>query len=172
MIRSWGLQGFTGTAQPLFGDLLTAPLSKLKQPNGFYFVSVANAARYQIGDRIVIGFGGTIPNNCLMVNAVNTTTNVLSCRSEGDAPVVNWPTGTQIVLSLACAVLTVQVQTGTAWLGVDDTVTNAGAGSAFAEILAGGSFKFGDAGWNTIRTTEAWIAGTQGDTYGVAAIII
>ena len=87
MIRSWGLQTITGAAQPLFGDKLTAAFKNLKQPNGFYFVPVAKASQYQIGDRIVLGFGGSSPTNCLMVNAVNTSTNVLSCISEGDAPV-------------------------------------------------------------------------------------
>ena len=174
MIRSWGLQTLTGSAQPLFGDKLAAAFVNLKAPNGFYFVSVANAAQYQIGDRIILGFGGSDPTNCLMVNEVNTSTNILSCISEGDAPVSAWAIDTQIVLSQACAVLTVQSPTGNSviWFGSDSTVTNTGGGSAFAFIDANGTFSFGQAQWNAIRTSDMWMAGTESQTVGVAAIII
>jgi hypothetical protein len=175
MIRSWGLQTITGAAQPLFGDKLTAAFKNLKQPNGFYFVPVAKASQYQIGDRIVLGFGGSSPTNCLMVNAVNTSTNVLSCISEGDAPVSNWPSGTQIVLSIACAVLrmnNITNNSGSIWEGSDSTVTNVGGGSAFQEILVSGSDNFGVEQWNAIRTSDMWVAGTLNDKMGAAAIII
>jgi hypothetical protein len=176
MIRSWGLQTLTGNAQPLFGDLLTAAFSNLKsEPHGFYLVTVAKASQYQVGDRIILGFGGATATNCLMVDKVNTVSNVLSCISEGDAPVSNWVNGTQIVLSLACAVLGVQAPTtnaGNIWFGSDSTVTNVGGGSAFGEIFPSGSFPFGIPQWNTIRTTEAWIAGTLNDKAGVYAIIV
>ena len=175
MIRSWGLQTLTGSAQPLFGDVLTAAFSNLKQPNGFYFVHVANAAKYQIGDRIVLGYGGSNPTNILMVNAINAVTNVLSCISEGDAPVSAWPNATQIVLSVACAVFRINSKignSGSIWEGSDSTVTNIGGGSAFQEITAGGSDNFGVPQWNTLRTCEMWIAGTLNDKVGVAAIII
>ena len=175
MIRSWRLQTLTGSAQPLFGDKLTAALSNVKQSNGFYFVSVAKASQYQIGDRIVVGFGGSSPTNCLMVGAVNTSTNVLSCISEGDAPVANWPSGTQIVLSVACAVLRMNSptsNTGNIWEGSDSTVTNVGGGSAFQEISVGGSDNFGVEQWNAIRTSDLWVAGTLNDKIGAAAIII
>lgn len=175
MIRTWGQQTLTGSAQPLFGDVLTAAFVNIKQTNGFYFVSVANAAKYQIGDRIVLGYGGASPTNILMVDGVNTVTNILSCISEGDAPVSAWPVGTQIVLSLACAQLLIQSATGDSgpiWFGSDSTVTNTGGGSAFAEITSGGAYTFGIAQWNVLRTTEAWMAGTLNDKAGVAAIII
>lgn len=175
MIRSWGMQTLTGSAQPLFGDVLTAAFSNLKATNGFYFVKVAKAANYQIGDRIILGFGGSSPTNCLMVGGVNTSTNVLSCISEGDAPVKAWANSTQIVLDVACATLEIQAgaaNAGNIWFGSDSTVTNVGGGSAFAEIFPSGAYEFGKAGWNTIRTSEAWIAGTTSDKAGVAAIII
>lgn len=175
MIRSWGLQTLTGAAQPLFGDVLTAAFSNLKATNGFYFVSVAKASQYQIGDRIILGYGGSTPTNCLMVGGVNTSTNVLSCISEGDAPVSKWASGTQIVLDVACAVLAVQAPSpnaGNIWFGADGTVTNIGGGSAFAYISPSGSYNFGIPQWNTLRTSEAWIAGTLNDKAGVAAIII
>jgi hypothetical protein len=175
MIRSWGLQTLTGSAQPLFGDVLTAAFSNLKATNGFYFVKVAKAAQYQLGDRIILGFGGGSPTNCLMVGGVNTSTNVLSCISEGDAPVSNWPNGTQIALSVACSVFRINNIVGNAgniWEGSDSTVTNVGGGSAFQQISPGGSDNFGQPQWNTLRTDEMWIAGTASDKIGVAAIII
>ena len=175
MIRSWGLQTLTGSAQPLFGDVLAAAFSNLKAPNGFYFVKVAKASQYQSGDRIILGFGGASPTNCLMVGAVNAVTNVLSCRSEGDAPVSNWPNGTQIVLSVACAVLrmnNIGSNSGSIWEGSDSTVTNTGGGSAFQEILTSGSDNFGVEQWNAIRTSDLWVAGTLNDKIGAAAIII
>lgn len=175
MIRSWGLQTLTGNAQPLFGDVLTAAFKNVRQPNGFYFVSVAKAANYQIGDRIILGFGGGVPTNCLMVGGVNTGTNILSCISEGDAPVSTWANNTQIVLDIACSTLQIQSplsNAGNIWLGTDNTVTNAGGGSAFAEIVVSGAYNFGIPQWNTLRTSEAWMAGTLNDKAGVAAIII
>ena len=175
MIRSWGLQTLTGSAQPLFGDKLTAAFSNLKATNGFYFAHVANASQYQIGDRIIFGYGGSSPTNCLMVGAINTVTNVLSLVSEGDAPVSAWPNGTQIVLDVACAVFRINSKignSGSIWEGSDSTVTNVGGGSAFQEITAGGSDTFGVPQWNTLRTSEMWIAGTLNDKVGVAAIII
>ena len=110
-----------------------------------------------------------------MVGAVNTITNVLSCQSEGDAPVSNWTNGTQIVLSVACAALRVNNILGNAgniWEGSDSTVTNTGGGSAFQEILVSGSDVFGVEQWNAIRTSDLWIAGTASDKAGAAAIII
>ncbi len=176
MIRSFGLRTLTGNAQPPFGDRLTAAFSNIKsEPNGFYFVSVANAGLYQLGDRIILGYGGASTTNCLMVGGVNTGTNILSCISEGNAPVKNWPINTQIVLNIACAVLTIiapATNVGNIWFGSDDTVTNSGGGSAFAEIFPSGSYPFGLAGWNTLRTSEVWIAGTLNDNMGVSAIIV
>jgi hypothetical protein len=175
MIRSWGLQTLTGNAQPTFGDILTAAFSNLKADNGFYSVKVAKASQYQIGDRIILGFGGASPTNCLMVGAVNTSTNILSCISEGNAPVSNWPNGTQIVLSLACAGLTVFVplsNAGGIWLGSDSTVTNVGGGTAFYELVQSGAYPEGIPQWNTIRTSDIWMAGTAADKAGVAAIIV
>ena len=176
MIRSWGLQTLTGNAQPMFGDVLTAAFSNIKgEPHGFYLVSVAKAANYQIGDRIILGFGGATPTNCLMVGKVNTSTNILSCISEGDAPVANWANGTQIVLSVACAAIRLNApatNAGNIWEGSDNTVTNVGGGSAFQEIFPSGSDTFGIPQWNTIRTSDLWIAGTLSDKAGIAAIIV
>jgi hypothetical protein len=170
------MQTLTGNAQPLFGDKITAAFNKIKQqPNGFYFVAVAKASQYQLGDRIILGIGSGSPTNCLMVGGINTSTNILSCMSEGDAPVVAWPVNTQLCLDIACAQLIVQSgpdNAGTIWLGSDNTVTNIGGGSAFGYAPAGGSYNFGQAQWNCLRTSEAWMAGTLNDLAGVPAIII
>lgn len=179
MIRTWGFQTYTGSAQPLFGDKITAAFSNIKQPNGFYFVAVANAALYQNGDRIILGYGSA-GQNCLLVGGVNTTTNILSCTSEGDASVSNWPISTVLALSIACYGIQIQpaaANAGPGYIGADSTVTNSGGGSAFYELYnvttaqpnAWSLFKYD--GQDPLRTTEAWIAGTSTQKFAVAAFI-
>jgi hypothetical protein len=181
MIRTWGFQTIGATAQPWFGDKLTAAFSNLKADNGFYFVAVAKASQYQIGDRIILGYGGANPTNCLLVEGVNTTTNILSCASEGNAPVSNWPNGTQIALDIACYGIVIQAlatNTGIVYLGADSTVTAAG-GSAFYELVNVGAttqpgvFSFWKYdGQNPLRTTEGWaIASAPAQSYAVSAYI-
>ena len=180
MIRTWGFQTLTGSAQPWFGDKLAAAFSNLKATNGFYFVSVANAAQYAIGDRIILGYGGSSPTNCLLVGGINTTTNILSCTSEGDAPVSNWPINTQIALDIACYGIQIQPALANAapiFLGADSTVTNIGGGSAFYELYevttaqpnSWSVWKYD--GQNPLRTTEGWLAGTSTQKFAVAAFI-
>jgi hypothetical protein len=180
MIRTWGFQTLTGSAQPWFGDKLSAAFSNLKQPNGFYFVAVANAALYQNGDRIILGAGGSAATNCLLVGGVNTTTNILSCTSEGDALVSAWPINTPLALDIACYGIMIQAalaNAGPVYLGADSTVTNAGAGSAFYELYNVATAQpnawslFKHDGQNPLRTTEGWIAGTSGQKFAVAAFI-
>lgn len=174
MIRSWGQVTLTGNAQPLFGDVLTAAFSNLAPKNGFYTVKVASTTRYAIGDRIILGFGGASPTNCLLVGQIlNSTT--LYCTSEGEAPVSNWINGTQIVLDIACGSFILQSQVanaGVIWLGSDGTVTNVGGGSAFWQVTQSGVAPFGIPQWNCLRTSELWIAGTLSDKAGAAAIVI
>lgn len=174
MIRSWGQVTLTGSAQPLFGDVLTAAFSNLAPTNGFYTVKVASTTRYQVGDRIILGVGSGSTTNCLMVGQIpNATT--LYCTSEGNAPVSNWNNGTLIALDLACAYIEIQSTIGNAgiiWLGSDNTVTNVGGGSAFKQVTQGGSAPYGQPQWNTIRTNELWFSGTASDKAGVSAVII
>ena len=180
MIRTWGFQTLTGSAQPWFGDTLAAAFNNIKQTNGFYFVSVANAAQYQLGDRIILGYGGSSPTNCLLVGGVNTSTNILSCTSEGDAPVSKWPISTQIALDIACYGIVIQASEangGPIYLGADSTVTNLGGGSAFLQLwnvtsAQPNSFSFWKYdGQNPLRTTEGWLAGTATQKFAVAAFI-
>jgi len=181
MIRSWGLQTVTGSAQPWFGDKLTAAFTGLKQPNGFYFVSVASAAQYQNGDRIILGAGGSSATNCLFVGGINKVTNILSCTSEGDAPVSDWVNGTKIALDVACYGIMLSGKSGNTnsiWLGADSTVTNSPGGSAFYEIakVSAGAAQTPFSIWkydgqNPLRSTEGWLAGTQNDKF-LAALFI
>lgn len=174
MIRSWGQVTLTGSAQPLFGDTLTAAFSNLAPKNGFYIVTVASTTRYQVGDRIILGVGSGSPTNCLLVGQIPDSTH-LYCTSEGDAPVSNWVNGTQIVLDIACGSYISQLavaNAGVVWLGSDNTVTNTGGGSAFWQITQGGAAPFGIPQWNCLRTSELWVAGTADDKLGAAAIVI
>lgn len=179
MIRTWGFQTLTGSAQPWFGDKITAAFSNLKATNGFYFVPVANAAKYVIGDRIILGYGSA-GANCLLVGGINTSTNILSCTSEGDAPIAAWPINTVIALDIACYGIQIQAALANAapvFIGADSTVTNTGGGSAFYELDNVSSaqpnswslFKYD--GQNPLRTTEGWLAGAATQTFAVAAFI-
>jgi hypothetical protein len=185
MIRTWGFQtiAVTGTAQPFFGDKITAAFSNIQQPNGFYFVTVANGARYQIGDRIILGYGSA-GQNCLLVGGVNS--NVLSCVSEGNSPVSNWAINSRIALDIGCFGLIVTLlsgATGSLWIGADSTVSFSGAnpaGSAFFEVgkVTAGTPQIpfvwmgnSPTGSNPLRTTEGWVAGNNPDLFSVAALI-
>jgi hypothetical protein len=189
MIRTFGFQtiAVTGTAQPFFGDKLTAAFSNIAPTNGFYLVSVANASRYQNGDRIILGYGGGSPTNCLLVEGVNTVGNILSCASEGNAPLSNWANGTQIALDIGCYSIVVTLLSGalgSLWIGSDSTVSFSGAvpsGSAFFEIgkVTAGTPQIpftwiggAPSGMNPLRTTEGWVAGTNPDKFSVAALIV
>lgn len=181
MIRTWGFQELNGNAQPWFGDKITAAFVNLKAPNGFYFVTVANASRYQIGDRIIIGVASGSPTNCLLVGGVNTVTNVLSCTSEGDAPISAWPVNTQLMLDIACFEIILTGKSGNAasvWVGADSTVTNSGGGSAFYEIgkVSAGAVQSPFSikkysGQNPLRSSEGWVAGANADYFSAALVI-
>jgi hypothetical protein len=174
MLRTFGVQTLTGAAQPWFGDVLTAAFSPTGiNKSGFYLVTVANTAKYQIGDRIVLG-AGQVGANILLVEKIVSGT-VLGCASEGDATVAAWPNGTIIAMDIACAQVIFQAPTSNAdpvYLGTDNTVTNAGAGTSFGWCYPGGQYNFGVAQWNTLRTSEGWMAGTASDKVGVVAVII
>jgi hypothetical protein len=180
MIRSWGFQTLNGNAQPLFGDSITAAFSNVKPNSGLYTVKVANSALYYVGDRIILGVASGDPTNCLLVGEIKDSTTLL-CQSEGDAPLTAWAINTQLALDIACYGLQVQEAVANAnpiYIGADSTVTNVGGGSAFYELLEVTSpaqpnswslFKYD--GQNPLRTTEAWLAGTNTQKFAVAAYI-
>lgn len=174
MIRSWGVQTLTGAAQPWFGDVLTAAFSPVGD-GGPQKVTVASTTLYAVGDRVIIGIGQANPN-ILLVDRIFSAT-VLYCHSEGGAPIKAWANSTIIALDIACADVILQQFTSDAnpvWIGSDSTVTNAGAGSAFAQILPGAiPYHLNQAPqWNVMRTTDGWMAGTIGDKTGVAALVV
>lgn len=180
MIRTWGFQTLNGNAQPLFGDKITAAFNALKAPNGLYVLTVANAALYVIGDRIILGVASGSTTNCLLVEKLDTTNNLVYCASEGDAPVSAWASNTQLMLDIACYGLVIQLASATTnpvYLGADSTVTKTGTGSAFYELLNIASmppasfslFKYD--GQNPLRSSEIWFAGTSADKLTAAAFI-
>lgn len=173
MLRSFGLQTLTGSAQPLFADKITTGfIPPLDQSKAFNLV-VANSAIYQDGDRIILGAGSAGANVILVIGQPTGTT--LLCMSEGGAKVAAWPINTLIELDIACAEIIINAivgNAGTTWLGSDNSVTNLGGGTAFAGINGGASFNLGLPQWNTIRTSEGWIAGTLNDKCGAVALVI
>ena len=172
MIRSWGLVTLTGSAQPCFSDVTTAAVG-LAAGDGSIPVTVASTTRYRAGDRIILNPGQSDADT-VIVQYINSAT-VLTCYSEDGVTTNTHISGTIIALSIACSeiLLTSQVgNAGTAWIGSDSTVTNAGAGSAFTYMSAGGFYNLGSPTWNMLRSTEAWMAGTASDKVGVAAIVI
>jgi hypothetical protein len=172
MIRSWGLVTLTGSAQPCFGDVTTAAVG-LPLGNGTIPVTVASTTRYRVGDRIVLD-PGQADADTLLVEVIPSAT-VLTCVSEGNAKTHTHVTGTIIELSIACAAILYTAVTGNAgntWLGSDSTVTNTGGGSAFTYLSPGASYNLGFPQWNSIRSSEAWMAGPSGGSVGVAAIVV
>jgi hypothetical protein len=166
MIRTFRLQTLTGGAQPLFGDLLTAAVVA-PPANGDVIVTVADTTLYQIGDRIILGFGQTTNNVLLVDSKVAGGTTKMRCKSEGDAKVNAYAIGTIIALAMAAMDIVVQVAAGSSnavWLGTDNTVTNAGLGNAFAQVTASlPPWRMSQsADHNVVRTTDAWMAAVAG----------
>lgn len=172
MIRSWGFVALTGAAQPLFGDVATAAIA-LPQGNGIIPVTVGSTTRYRAGDRIVVA-PGTANQDTLLIDTIPSAT-VLNCRSEGNATTHVHVTATVIQLSIACGEILLTggvANAGNTFVGSDSTVTNIGGGSAFTYVASGGSYNMGFPQWNSIRTSDAWVAGTAADTLGEAAIVV
>jgi len=171
MIRSWGVVALTGNAQPLVGDVTTAAFV-VPAEGQLAKVQVANSAKYQVGDRIILG-AGSAGANILLVSQIPSGGTTLLCESEGNAKLSAWPNGTIIMLDIVCAVVRFQVIASAAiWFGSDNTVTNTGGGTAFEVLHTGGSDSIGQPQWNSIRSSELWMAGTLADTIGVAVIVV
>jgi len=174
MIRSWGVLTLTGSAQPCFGDTTTAAVP-LPDSFGKIAVTVASTSRYQGGDRIIVA-PETNTQDILKIDSIASST-VLNCQSEGNAKTHTHPTSTQILLSIACAEIMVQnfsSASNVVWLGTDNTVTSSGGGSAFGQALPGDiPYRFSNSvQFNAIRTSEPWMSGTNGQTCGIAAIVV
>jgi hypothetical protein len=173
MVRSWRFITMTGSAQPLFGDLLTAAFTGKRGKEGLYLATVADTTKYQVGDRVIFGFGQAKPNLLMVDQLVSST--VLGLASEGNASVSAWGNGAQLCLSIACAQIVAQaavLNAGNTYFGNDNTVTNTGGGSAFGEAGPSSSWNYGVGQWNIVRTSEIWIAGAASDKLGVSAVVI
>jgi hypothetical protein len=169
MIRSWGPTLLTGSAQPWFGDVLTAAVVPPTGQNNLINVTVASTTRYRVGDRIYLDPGQTTQDILLVSKIVSAT--VLGCQTEGQT--INAHANGALV-QLCLAVIDVQIQAvdgnaGTVWLGSDKTVTVKG-GSAFRQLqkVAGGlipaDWQSTRGGTNNIaRTDDGWMIGTASD---------
>lgn len=171
MMRSWGATTLSGTAVPVFGDVLTAAFTPGRRGDK-QILTVASTTRYLQGDRIILN-AGQVPSNAIMVDAIVDATH-LQGRSEGDAALSAWPSGTLIMLSISCAQVIVQGLSNTApiVLGTDNTVTTAYGGTAFGSAPVGGFYNYGTPVGNLIRTSELWMTGSSGDKAGVVALVI
>lgn len=182
MVRSWGVVILTGSAQPVFGSVTTGAVPLTNRSTGQITVpvSVADSLKFQAGDRIVLDPGtviSTVPQqDTLLIDRIDTTTGIMYCKSEGDAPTHVHPNGTIVMLSIACRDIIVQSQAaGAVWIGTDKTVTAAG-GTGFYRLDATPSAPFRLAGsahtTNTDRTSDLWMIGTGTQTVSAAAVVL
>ena len=171
MWRSWRLQSLTGSAQPLFGDKLTAAFTPPVNTGVDPTMQVADTTLYQQGDRITIEPGTANADTVLVVNIKDSTHMQVSSQGATLRSHAN-----NSVICLANCVSEIQVQanpgaTNPIYLGTDSTITNAGGGSVIAAVTA--SFPpwraSGSAHFNNIRTDENWMAGNAADKVIVAA---
>jgi hypothetical protein len=173
MIRTFGKQTLNGSAQPWFGDVLTAAFTPPTFDNPG-LLTVANTARYLVGDRIILG-AGSAGQNIVIVDRIFSGT-VLWVHSEGGAALKAWVNGSIIALDIACAMVAIQASGANSadiWIGSDNTVTNAGAGNAIADLTAYGVFAYGNnPQWNAVRTSDGWMAGANTNTVLVYAVVI
>lgn len=180
MIRSWGVVALTGSAQPWFGDVLTAAVA-LPRGDGIIPVTLAATRRYKVGDRIVLDPLQTNQDTLLIESIFSAT--VLYCASEGNAPTHVHSNGVILQLSIPAMDVSLQAVDGnaaTVWLGSDDTVTAIGGGSAFYQlqkVTAGqppaGYREAGSIGGsNNVRTSDGWMIGTAADKVAVGAYVL
>lgn len=179
MIRSWGLVTLTGSAQPWFSDVTTAAVG-LGSAAGIIPVTVASTTRYIAGDRIVLDPEQT-NQDTLIVDSIPSST-VLNCRAEGENPTTHTHlSGAIIQLSIPCLDVILQSQgAAVVWLGSDNTVTAAGAGSGFYALqpatapAESNNFRLAGSIGNTnvCRTSDGWMIGTASQKVAVAAVVL
>lgn len=172
MLRTFKVQTLTGSAQPLFGDVLTGAVVQPVGETRFIVLPVADTTIWAVGDRITIDPGGTGKDIVLVDNIPNGTT--LNCHSEGGRKLNAYGAGTIIALSLAVADVTVQAVAGGAnpiWIGADSSVTSAGLGKVIYQVTdSRPPFHMSQsATHNTVRTTDAWMAALVGTQAIVSA---
>lgn len=170
MWRTFRKQALTGAAQPIFGDKLTAAM--LIPPDGVDpIVTVADTTIYQLGDRITID-AGQVGADTILINKILSATQMQG-SSQG-APYHAHAVSAIIALSLPVAEILITGNSGTLYLGTDNTVTATGGGNVMYAILAGAGFRDTySANWNTVRTDDMWMAGAGvSDSAIVAAQVI
>ena len=172
MIVTFGKQTLTGSAQPLFTDKITAALGV--PPNNIDpIVTVADTTIYQVGFRFTIEPGTANQDSLKVVRILTATT--MQCSYEGATPHAH-ALNSVIALAISAAEIIVQASNAdqnSVFLGTDNTVTNVGGGHTFAEVLPGYPYRMTGSGqYNTVMTTDAWMAGTTGQTVIVSALVI
>lgn len=172
MMVTFGYQTLTGSAQPLFSDEITAalpvPLSTIDP-----ILTVADTTIYEVGFRLVLE-PGTANQDLLRVSRILSST-TMQCSYEGATPNAH-AVNSVIALAVSAAELVVQPKSGNAnsvFLGKDNTVTSAGAGHTFAEVVPGYPYRMTNSGqYNTVLTTDVWVAGTASQTFLASALVI
>jgi hypothetical protein len=173
LIRSWRFRTCSGSAQPVFGDVLTAALPFT--PNKFNLVlTVADTTLWALGDQLVIT-PQTTTSLMLQIVKILTATTML-CETVGDQamPAAGYANSSILVLSKACYGIHLRTLTGTVgvYLGTDSTVTNAGLGSAFEDLVGADRYDYiFHNGANPLHTEELWMAGGASDKVGISAEI-
>ena len=171
MFRTFGVQTLTGNAQNLLQDKLTADFV-ISIATVDPVMTVADTTKYQVGDRITLDPGQSDADTVLVGTILGPTT--MKVSSQG-AMLHAHANNTIIALDLCSGIILVTAiigNSGTVWLGADNTLTNIGGGSAFLPITAGGSYNLGQGQWNVVRSTDAWMAGTLNDKVAVAAYVV
>ena len=169
MWRTFRKQVLTGAAQPIFGDKLTAAMA-IPIDGVDPIIHVADTTIYQDGDRIVIDAGQATADTVRIVTRPTATT--MQVTSEG-APYHAHAVNAIIALSISCTEILFSGNGSALYLGTDNTITNTGGGNVVYEILPGASFRETySANWNTVRTSDLWMAGSLSDTTIVAAQVI
>jgi hypothetical protein len=184
MIRTFGPQTLTGNAQPLMSDVTTAAV--IVPPDGLdAYITVANNAIYQAGDRIVLE-PGTANQDTYKVVAFRTaagvtSTTVMQCNLEyatGHAHA----SGVTIQLAInAIDVVVSPVEGGAAAvvIGADNTVTATPGGSAIYRLdkTAAGTepnvwHMAGGVDHDIVNTADAWMIGTAADKVFAYALVL
>jgi hypothetical protein len=172
MQRTFGLQTLTGTAQPLFGDVMTAAMI-LPQANGVGIITVANNKIYEPGDRLLLDPEAADQDIVLVQQRVPASTTQLYVISEGGVVLNPHANGTVIALSIPAGDVVVQANFGVTnaiYLGKDNTITNAGVGNVVYNVTPNTPFRATYSGThNTVRTSDFWIVGTAADKFIASA---
>ena len=175
-LRGFGVQPLTGTAQPLFGTTITAPIRPTPDmrtgrldPASAPSQSVIGVTNnfFRVGDHVLIGPSSefeqsniTSPDggSVTAISSANGTITVSGLTRQHNAS--EWA-----ILALPCAQITVQQNQINIYLGEDATVA-ANSPTLISIIPPSGSFSLGfPAMANVIETQHLWVQGSNGDSF-------